>query len=132
MHRATLAPILAVTSAAVLALTAGTAGAQTSQPQRQCFTFPTVRGTQPVGDTALNIRVNTKDVWRLTLAAPCPGLRQASRLLDFQPTASSVICSASDLRLGVSIAGSRTECFTDKLAKLTPDEVAALAPRDRP
>jgi hypothetical protein len=128
MHRITLA-----LAAATLALATGAASAQTSQPQRQCFAFPSVRGTQPVGDTALNIRVNTKDVWRLTLAVPCPGLRQASRVLDFQPTASgSAICNAGDLRLGVNIAGSRTECFTDKLTKLTPDEVAALAPRDRP
>lgn len=129
MHRIT--PLVA--AAAALALTASAASAQQSKPERQCFAWTAMRGTQPVGDKQLNIRVNTKDVWRLDLATPCPGIRQASRILDLQPIGSaSAICNGSDLRLGVFIAGSRTECFIDKLTKLTPAEVAALAKRDLP
>ncbi|HTI66889.1 MAG TPA: DUF6491 family protein [Caulobacteraceae bacterium] len=118
------------------ALALGLAASAAAQPQtqgRQCFSSTSIRGVQPVGDRQVNVRVDTKDVFRIDLTESCFGLRQPQRVIDLSPVASGVsMCSGADIRLGVSVDGFRSECFIGSVTRLSPGEVAALANRERP
>lgn len=125
--------ILSLAAGALALGLAASASAQTGGPARQCFSSTNIRGTQPVGDRQVNVRVGLHDVFRIDLATPCPGLSQATRIIDLSPTASGVsMCTGADIRLGVTNNGSHTECIIDKVTKLTPEQVASLGSRERP
>jgi hypothetical protein len=125
--------ILSLASGALVLGVAASASAQTSKPARQCFTRDQIGAVQPVGDKQLNVQVRQRDVYRIDLAIPCPGIRQPARIFDISPISSGAsICSGADIRLGVIVSGGRNECVIDKITKLTPDEVKALPNRERP
>jgi hypothetical protein len=123
--------VLAVSAAA---LTLGLAASASAQPPgQQCIAPSQIRAVHPVNEKQVNVRVRTSDIYRIDLGQPCFGLRQPQRILDLSPVASGVaMCGPADMRLGVIVDGFRTECFVDKVTKLTPGEVAALAKRDIP
>jgi hypothetical protein len=116
-----------------LGLAASAAAQQSTPGARQCFSSSSIRAVQPVGDRQVNVRVNTRDVFRIDLSDSCPGLRQPQRIIDLSPVASGVsMCSGADIRLGVIVDGFRRECFIESVTKLTPDQIAALPNRERP
>jgi hypothetical protein len=102
------------------------------QPRR-CFSAHSVRNFRVVNNSTVNIRVN-RDVYRLDLFGSCTDLNWNSRM-GLQTTGSSTICVGSGL--GTTIVtrgptGGRQRCPVQSVTLLTPEQVEALPPRERP
>ncbi|MDQ0464854.1 hypothetical protein QO010_002638 [Caulobacter ginsengisoli] len=124
---------------AIIATAAGIAGAAQATPAdqpatRSCFFINQWRGWSAPDNQTLLLKVGNRDVYKVTLTAGgsasinWPGVHLVS-----QVRGSNSVCSARDLDLSVSDSnGFREPLFLGQMTKLSPEEVAALAPRDRP
>ena len=130
---------------AVLALLAATAGAcaPVAPPPgpaagggapRQCFFASTVSGfREAAAGQRVNFRVGVNDVYAVDLFAPCPELRSAEKVLLDSRAGGSSVCSGLDVELIVPVGNAPPKrCVGRSVRKLSPNEIAALAPRERP
>jgi hypothetical protein len=118
--------------AALLAFTAGQAAAAAPAKSHQdCFYARNVNGYSAVGDNILNIRVGVKDVYQLKLMGSCPDL-DWNNSIALKSRGSSWICSALDAEVITHSQIGPQRCPVSEMRKLTPAEVAALPPKQKP
>jgi hypothetical protein len=93
-----------------------------------CFRLSDIQNTKMQGDRTLFLRSSTGAYYRMDFGAACDNI--SSEPLILHPVDNSdEVCSAIGLDVRVRGAGA---CIPTSLKRLTPDEVAAIPPRDRP
>jgi hypothetical protein len=128
-HAAPLLAALAIAGCASESATTATAAAGSG---RQCFFVRNVESFHAVDDRTVNLRVGVSDVYRAELFAPCHDVLFAQGVAIRSRGGSSSICSPLDAELVAPSPIGPQRCLLSELRKLSPQEVAALAPRDRP
>jgi hypothetical protein len=122
--------------AALSLFAAGPANAADDQTaaNRDCFISSNWHGWSAVDEgDALYLRVNVNDVYRVELTPGSHVRERAGRFLVSEVRGSNYICSAIDLDLQLADEfGFSRPLFPRSLRKLTAEEVAAIAPEDRP
>jgi hypothetical protein len=106
--------------------------APSPKPARACFFKQQMNGWKEVGDRQVNIRVGVRDVYVIALASPCWNLKW-SQALGVEARGSSSICTGDtvDVIVPDHVTGP-DRCWGQVTKKLTPEEVAALPPKQRP
>lgn len=120
-------------------LAAGAAQAQSPavqppavKPARQCFFKQQLNNWKEVGDRQVYVRVSVRDVYEIALDSPCLNLRW-SQSLGVAARGSNSICTGDTVTLIVpDRATGPDRCFGRVVRKLTPEQVAALPPKQRP
>jgi hypothetical protein len=122
--------LAAFAAAALLPLAAQASAGDT----KQCF-----RGrdwenwTAPGDGDVILLRVNLHDIYRIELSPGSHVRKDADRFLISKERGSDWICGPLDLDLQLSDhSGFREPLIARSLRKLTPEEVAAIPPRERP
>jgi hypothetical protein len=102
------------------------------KPARACFFKQQMNGWKEVGDRQVNIRVSVRDVYEIALDSPCWNLKW-SQSLGIESRGSSSICTGDTVDVIVpDRATGPDRCFGRVVRKLTPEQVAALPPKQRP
>ena len=123
---------------AAAALTATVANAATTpnapNAPSACFASNSWEGwSAPGGGDFLYLQVGLHDVYRVDLSKGSHVRKDADRFLINRVRGSDWICSPLDLDLTLSDHhGFREPLIALSLRKLTPEEVAAIPPKDRP
>jgi hypothetical protein len=120
---------------ALIATGAARAGEPVKPQAPQCFRSESYRGFHAVNDHAFNIRVNVHDFYRIELEGSCPMITSPGAFLETHVRGSDLICGPLDwdLRVRESGAGAISSvCIVKSQTLLTPDEVAAMPPKERP
>ncbi len=133
MRRPILAVVLPIIlGCAALAPAAVTAAAPTMEggsAPRACFFSRDIRGfTQAEHDTAINLRVGSRDVYQLTLLRECIDLKWEHAIRVEDGSLGLRVCDGP----GVRVITSKDNCPVSRIRKLSPEEVAALPSKDRP
>ena len=105
-----------------------------AMPSGDCFSSTQWNGWSSPSDDVIYLKVRTNDVYRVDMV-PGSGrhLESGGRFIISEVRGSSRICSANDLQLWIADSvGIRTPLFPRTIRRLTPEEVAALPPSDRP
>jgi len=74
------------------------------------------------------LRVYGNQYFRMDFTGSCN--RSGNEPLVLRPVNDDLICRAIDVN--VSVRGTREGCIPTNLTRLTPDQVAAIPPQDRP
>ena len=123
---------------AIIATAAGIAGAAQAMPAdkpavRSCFFINQWNGWSAPDNQTLLLKVGNRDVYKVTLTGGSASLNWPGVHLVSQVRGSNSVCSARDLDLAVADSlGFREPLFLGQMTKLSREEVAALAPKDRP
>lgn len=125
-HIAAIALLAAAASPALAADPAKAAPAK-----RQCFLASNVTNYSAVDERTVNVRVGVNDVYELKLFSRCPDI-DWSHKIGLISRGGSWICDGFDATIIVDSTIGPQRCTVDKVRKLTPDEVAALAPKAKP
>lgn len=129
-------PLIAAAVSA-LALTAvaapsGAAAATNSLPAKSCFRASDWENWRSPSPDVLYLRVRSKDVYRVDLAAGSSRLDGVGTYL-ISNVRSSMVCSPLDLDLSVADpVGFSMRLIPKSITKLTPEEVAAIPAKYRP
>lgn len=128
-------PLIAAAVSA-LALTAvsapANAAATNSLPAKSCFRASDWENWRSPSPDVLYLRVRSKDVYRVDLAAGSSRLDGVGSYL-ISNVRSSMVCSPLDLDLAVADpAGFSMRLIPKSITKLTPEEVAAIPAKYRP
>lgn len=116
-----LAAALALAGPAALAATAGSSSV--------CLRLSNIESTRMQGERTLFMRSSTGAYYRMDFAADCNNV--GSEPLILHPVDNSgEVCGA--IGVDVRVAGTGEACLPTRLRRLTPDEVAAIPPADRP
>ena len=128
-----MSPRLFIAAAAVAALTATAASADTHS-DKSCFRGRDWQNWTAPGDgDVILLRVNLHDIYRIELTPGSHVRKDADRFLITKERGTDWICGPLDLDLQLSDhSGFREPLIARSLRKLTPAEVAAIPPRDRP
>jgi hypothetical protein len=131
--RSSIASVLAAALLASAGATAATAAPERNS-DRACFASNSWDGWSAPGDgDFLYLRVGLHDVYRVDLTPGTRVRKDADNFLVSQIRGSNWICSHLDLDLSLSDHnGFRQPLIARSLRKLTPAEVAAIPPKDRP
>jgi hypothetical protein len=117
------------TAAATLALAFPAAEAQPHNQGGACLNLDDIQGQRVANDHTVYLRGGGGAVWRLTFSNNCANA--ADETLVMNPvTNNGVVCSAIELNVRVRSTGQA--CVPSSLTRLTPEEAAAIPPRDRP
>lgn len=115
-----------------LALPAAAQPQPVKPPARQCFFQQQVNGWKEVGDRQVNVRAGVRDVYVVALDAPCWNLRWA-QAIGLEARGSSSVCTGDLVTVVVpDRATGPDRCVGRVTRRLTPEEVAALPPKQRP
>jgi hypothetical protein len=101
----------------------------------QCFRSESYQDFRAVNDHAFNIRVNVNDYYRIELEGACPTLTDPDAVLITRVRGSDLICGPLDWDLRVRESGPggiAVGCIVKSQRKLTPEEVAAIPPKEKP
>jgi hypothetical protein len=109
--------------------------ARAQQPSSQrCFWARNVNGFRSIDNRTVYLRTSSRDVFELTLFAPCLGVDWAHNI-SLRSRSSGNICegrmSGLEIQARTTAAG-RQRCSITGVRWLSPDEVAALPSRARP
>jgi hypothetical protein len=118
----------------VLALAAGAAQADTKPANSRCFATNSWRGwtANKAGD-ALFLRMDNNDVYRVDLIPGSHARKYPGTFLVNQVRGSNWICSHLDLDLTLADdIGVRQPLIARSMRLMSPAEVAALPPKERP
>lgn len=126
MIRPILAAALLLTASPALA-----ADPAPAKPKRQCFFASNVTNYSAVDEKTVNVRVGVRDVYELKLFGHCPDV-DWSHKIGIVSRGGSSICDGFDATILVDSTLGVQRCPVDKVRKLTPQEVAALAPKAKP
>jgi hypothetical protein len=122
--------LLAGAAAAAGALCATLPTAEASPAAHDaCFHLSQVTNTRLVGMRTLYFRTSATTVYRMDFAADCNNVGTEPLILHPFDN-SGTICHAIDL--DVRVRGTGQMCNPTGLTRLTPDEIAAIPPADRP
>lgn len=102
-----------------------------AKPQRQCFSARNVSNFSAVDDRTVNLRVGVKDIYRLDLFGPCHDIDWEHEIA-IQSRGSSWICSGLDATIITKSPTGPRRCAVRTVRKLSPAEIAALPPRQKP
>ena len=120
--------VLVISAVAVAVCSA--AYAQPAKPARACFSTRQIDNSVVVDDSTINFRVG-RQVYQMSLAGPCPRLKNNIGGYIMNLRGSDQICEPLDVQITVNdnIGGF---CNAKGLRRLTPDEVSALPKEDTP
>jgi hypothetical protein len=135
-----MTPFLRLISiAAALALTGSVAAQPAAAPPaaaaQSCFFARNISNWREAGDQIVNLRVGVRDIYQLKLLGHCPDLHWAEAIGIETRSGSDHVCSGLDVN--IIIPGSVTHtvplrCMATDLRRLTPAEVQALPPKQKP
>ena len=99
----------------------------------QCFRSHDIRN-HTVGDNkTLLIDVQGKGAYRVTMKGSClAGATSSDPIITRSPPGSTIICKPIDMDVAISKGGFATPCIVESIAKMTPEEVAALPRKLKP
>jgi hypothetical protein len=127
--------VWAATTAALLVLgacaTPDPDNPRASNPSRQCFFANSASGFTAVDTQTVNVRVGARDVYRLDLMGTCPDINWNSQIA-LVSRGSSSICTGTGATIITRGPTGQQRCPVRMVTQLTPAEVEALRPRDRP
>ncbi len=129
--KAAAAVVALAGAAGAPALAADPAPAAETKAKRQCFSARNVSNFSAVDDRTVNLRVGVKDVYRLDLLGPCHDIDWEHEIA-IQSRGSSWICSGLDATIITGSATGPRRCAVRTVRKLSPAEIAALPPRQKP
>jgi hypothetical protein len=98
---------------------------------RSCFYARNVSSWAPVDRSIVNLRVNVNDYYQLKLLGECPNIDWSERI-GLEHRGSDWICSGLDAMLIAPGPAGPHRCAVSSIRKLSPQEVAALPPRQKP
>ncbi len=102
-------------------------------PTGQCFRSADIRNHTIADRDTLLIDVNGRDTYRVTVSSGClAGAIPSDPIVTRQPPGSPIICKPIDLDIGILRGGVESRCIVRSIAKLTPEQVAALPPKLKP
>ncbi len=108
------------------------AATEQASARSDCFFVSAWRGWSAPSDDVLLLKVRGNDIYRVELSAGSHRLKSAGNHLVSTPV-NSMICSAIDLDLKVSDEhGHATPLIARSIARLTPEQIAAIPKKDRP
>jgi hypothetical protein len=120
-------------AAALLALHATSAAADPASSGGSCFRMSQLQSTRPDGDSRIYLRVGVNTFYRIDLAFRCPELQEDQGLVMTPAGGRDEICTPLDLDLRVRLlGGGSTPCMIKSIAKLTPEEAAAIPKKAKP
>lgn len=104
-----------------------------------CFRTREITNHRIADDHTVYIEVARRDVFRLEMVGHClAGTGGTDPLVIREPTGVPYACRPVDLDISVArglgglASGGTTPCIVQSMSRLTPAEVAALPPKDRP
>ena len=108
--------------------------APTPSPE-QCFRSHGRESFQPIDDHSFNVRTNTNDIFRVETEGSCSELTTPFARLVNVVRGSDLVCGPLDwdLQVGSPGPGGFVEsCRIKSQRRLTPAEIAAMPPSQRP
>ena len=100
---------------------------------RQCFFASSVSSYREVDETAVNLRVGVKQVWRLDFEGSCPGVEWSrGRIGLVRRGGGGAICRGFDVDVVVQDEIHPRRCLVRDVRRLTDAEVAALPAAQTP
>lgn len=102
-----------------------------SNPSRQCFFANSARSFTAVDNQTVHVRVGANDIYRLDLMGTCPDINW-NHQIALVSRGSSSICTGTGATVVTRGPTGQQRCPVRMVTKLTPEEVEALRPRDRP
>lgn len=138
---------LAVTAAAVstvavapLALAAKTSPLATPAPPSgaglapgDCIRSTEIRNHTIADRQTLLIDVRGRDTYRVTMVGSClAGALPSDPIITRSPPGSMIICKPIDMDIAIGRDGFASRCIVDSIAKMSPEEVAALPKKLKP
>lgn len=130
--------LLVLATATALLLSSNSAGAADKQAKtqtnRDCFSSRDWAGwSAPNDGDTLYLRINNRQIYQVDLTPGTHVRRDADDFLVNEVRGSNWICSAIDLDLTLADReGFRQRLIARSLRKLTPEEAAAIPPKDLP
>lgn len=126
-----IAPIaLLALGALALAACSSTKTAAKTGP-KQCFNVNSITNYAAVDTKTVNLKVGVSDYFQVTMLGVCPDINWSQKV-GFESTAGTQVCDGLDLTVHVPGPTGPQECAADQIRKLTPEEVAALPPKQKP
>jgi hypothetical protein len=119
----------ALTAAAAVTVTLPAAEAQPTGPSASCFRMGEIMNTRMHGYRTLYLRASSGAFYRMDFGADCNNLGTEPLVLHPFDNGDE-ICRAVDL--DVRVRGTGEACIPISLKRLSPAEVAALLPVDKP
>jgi hypothetical protein len=109
-------------------------GKTASTGERSCFQARDVSSWAAVDRTTVNLRVNVRDFYQVTLLAPCGDIDFSQRIGIRSGRGSDFICTGSgqDIDIIAPTPIGRQTCPATSLRRLTAEEVSALPGRAKP
>lgn len=98
---------------------------------RDCFNADMVSSYAVADDTTVNLRVGVKDFYQIKLFGTCPDIKW-SNAIALESAGSSFVCTGIDLTVISPSPMGRQTCPATSIRRLTPEEVAALPPKQKP
>jgi hypothetical protein len=99
----------------------------------QCFRSHDIKNHTIVDDRTLLLRVNRGDVYRVTMAGNClAGAIPSDPIVTREPPGSQIICKPIDFDISIARNGFTSRCIVESVAKVSPEQVAALPRRLKP
>jgi hypothetical protein len=118
--------ILAAAVAALGLASAAHADAPPAKPKQSCFFTRDWTGWRSPDEKTIYLRVNVKDIYKIDLSSGSSLLTWPDSHLINEVRGTDSVCSAIDLDLRVSNDHVVEPLFVKSIAKLTPEEVAAI------
>lgn len=98
-----------------------------------CFRPGDAYSWASVGDRIVNLKVNLRDYYQLTLQGICPNIDWNQAIAIRNRSGGGWICSPLDAEIiSPSPAGPPQHCEVAAIRKLTPEEVKALGRNEKP
>lgn len=105
----------------------------TGLPTGQCFRSSDIRNHTIADRDTLLLSVNGKETYRVTMKGGClAGAISSDPIITRSPPGSQIICKPIDMDIAIGRNGFASHCIVDSIAKLTPEEVAALPKKLKP
>jgi hypothetical protein len=101
---------------------------------RSCFRAVDVSSWAAEDRSTVNLRVNIRDFYQVKLLAPCGDIDFSQRIGVRSGGGSDFICTGTglDIEIIAPTPIGRQTCMATSLRRLTPAEVSALPPRQKP
>lgn len=123
---------IALAAGAVLAA-APAAVAADAPAANQCFRSQEIRNHTIENRSTLLVNVRGKEVYRIGMKGSClAGATSSDPIVMRSPPGSPLICKPIDLDIAISKGGFASPCLVDSIARLSPEEVAALPKKLKP
>jgi hypothetical protein len=123
-----LAAGIAAAAGALAATLPAAVVAQPSKPQN-CFRLSQMNNSRMADNNrVMYVRAYGNQFFRMDFSSTCN--RSGNEPLIVRAVSDDLICSA--IEVNISVRGTREGCIPTSLRKLSPEEVSAIPPRDRP